>query len=66
MNIQLKQLEHRLAKGAALLSRMESDGLPSRRYDQMLRQWLQLLAAYEYESEIDEAAAAMLPVAAGS
>ncbi len=65
MNQQLKHLEERLRKGAAILAEMESKGLDDSRYRRVLRQWVQLVAAYEFESEMADSATDMLPAAVG-
>lgn len=51
MDIELKSLEQRLARGLNMLRDLEEDGQTGPRYERMLRYWLELLAAYELRSE---------------
>jgi hypothetical protein len=63
MNAMLQAYEKRLRNGASQLEQMERTGRTDQQYDRMLRQWLQLLAAYEYEYEMAEAGGRMLAAA---
>lgn len=60
MNAQIAVYENRLRSGAHLLEEMETSGGTDLRYERTLRQWLELLAAYEYECEISEASMRLL------
>jgi len=44
--------EARLRTGSDQLERLERTGRTDERYQRLLRQWLELLAAYEYECEV--------------
>jgi hypothetical protein len=55
MNAQIAAYEARLRKGAQFLEKLEASGRVDALYERTLRHWLELLAAYEYESEIVEA-----------
>jgi hypothetical protein len=55
VNAQIAAYEQRLRKGARLLEKLEAAGRIDGLYERTLRQWLALLAAYEYESEVVEA-----------
>jgi hypothetical protein len=57
LNAQIQAYEQRLRKGARLLERLEGAGQLDELYQRTLRQWLALLAAYEYESEVYAAGA---------
>ena len=57
MNAHLQAYQKRLTAKCAKLERMERSGRTGARYDRLLRSWLELLAAYEYEYDIDEAGA---------
>jgi hypothetical protein len=65
MNAQVAAYEKRLEKGARYLEKLEVTGDVGARYQRALRGWLTLLAAYEYETEMLEAASP-LALAAGS
>lgn len=54
MNGLLDSYTHRLQKGSRLLERLEAAGQQDSLYERTLRQWLALLAAYEYEMEMTE------------
>jgi hypothetical protein len=60
MTTLLAAYERRLRDGAALLERLESSGRTDQSYDRMLRLWLELLAAYEYEYEVCEQGTGLL------
>lgn len=63
MNALISSYENRLRNGAEILQKMETLGRRDARYHQTLRRWIELLAAYEYESEMDEAGLAAVGLA---
>jgi hypothetical protein len=55
MNVRIAAYEKRLREAGAGLERLETAGRVGAYYQKMLRKWLALVAAYEYECEMIEA-----------
>lgn len=60
MSAMISAYENRLRVGAEQLEELERSGRTDRRYDRLLRQWQQLLAAYEFECEVAETGSSLL------
>lgn len=63
MNSMISAYESKLRSGADRLERLERSGRTDQRYQTILRRWLELLAAYEYECEMVESASGVLAAA---
>jgi len=60
MNGMVRAYERKLRQGAEQLEALERSGATGRRYEVLLRSWLELLAAYEYECDMMQSAEGML------
>ncbi|GEM_PF-4582159 len=65
MNRQISSYERRLSETGTTLRDMEDAGETGRPYQRLLRQWLELLAAYEYEVDVQKEGASLAALAAG-
>lgn len=56
MNALIAALEDKLRTESGELDRLEAGGAMGIRYEQAMRRWMELLAAYEYECDMVELA----------